>query len=117
MPAPLLSRSQANSALNLGVKFSDLMTLPKEERRRQLLGRVQDVYDTALAKQGLGKAGPFDNPDCHSAAKCIELAARLTHVELDPGDGGGEEGKESGAAVDLAKAAVELEQKRKAQAA
>ena len=99
-----------NNGIALG-KFQQLLDLPKHEQKLGLLGFVQEVYDTAMAKQVHTKSDSYDNPDCHSAGKMIEVARTILEMGDDkPEDLGGDGDSR---AVDLAKAAARLEAERR----
>ncbi len=107
------------SLRNLGVDFSDLMGLPLEQRRVQLLGRCQDVYNLAIERRGMSKGGEYGNPDCSAANKVIETVAKLVGLaEATAVPGASKEDdyvRPSVAAI--SGAAAELERARKGKAA
>lgn len=102
---------------NLGMDFQDLMGLPVEDRRVQLLARLQDVYNLAVSRQSLGKAGPFASPDCSAATKVVEVVARLAGVSEDVALPGGKRDDVKPSVTAISKAADALETKRREKAA
>lgn len=59
--------------------FADVAGLAtKEEKRKQMLRRVQEVYeDAAKRERPTGKGDWYGDPDSQARVKCIELASRL----------------------------------------
>lgn len=57
---------------------ADLAT--KDEKRKQMLARVQEIYDSSADRQRATKNEVFGDPDHHAQVKCVELAARLMNL-------------------------------------
>jgi hypothetical protein len=64
------------------LSFAEVADLPtKDGKRKQMLMRCQEIYDTAGARERQsGKGAAFSDPDCHAQTKCIELASRLMNL-------------------------------------
>ena len=118
-PYPKPHVAVRNTLRNNGIavgRFQDLLPLPRHEQKLGLLGFCQEVYDGAMAKEVHTKAGSFLSPDYHTCGKMIDTAKSIL-FDLD-GSGSGGSGEDGETTTEqLAKAAFELEQKRKGKAA
>ena len=64
--------------------FDELVSMDMDNRRRQLLGRAQEVYTLAHEQTRVLKDGTETaSPDYHAMVKCVELSANLLGVIAD----------------------------------
>lgn len=62
--------------------FAHVSRLPNlEQRREQMLGRLQEIYGIAESRTRLGKHGDIVDPDCHAMIKAIELSCSLMGMQ------------------------------------
>ncbi len=64
--------------------FDELLDMPNlQDRRRELLRRLDDIYESALGRCYVNKHGDeLPNPDNATALRCIEVADAMV-VEVD----------------------------------
>lgn len=64
--------------------FDELVGEDMDGRRKQLLGRCQEVYELAHGQKRVLKDGTeSDSPDYHAMVKVVELSANLLGVIAD----------------------------------